>query len=99
MATITAGTAATTTLTALTYSRGLNMADADIATIAEAILNDQNVSHPIWPGAFARTGLLYIPNRGLLQCLPGDVVAVGPTTGWPILIAKNAAASADWVHS
>ena len=99
MATKTLGTAATTTLVALPFSRGLDMADADIATIAENILNDQNNIHPIWPGAWARTGLLYVPNRGVLQALPGDYVAYDPATGWPILLSKNAAGGASWVHS
>lgn len=98
MATKTLGTAATTTLTAVAFSRGLDLSDADIATIAESIKDDQNVSHPISPGAFARTGLLFIPNRGLLKVLPGDFVGVD-STGWPILVSKGAAASASWVHS
>ncbi len=99
MSTITIGTATTSSLTALTFSRGLNMSDADIATIAEGILNDVNVAHPIFPGAWARTGLLYVPNRGVLQALPGDVVAFDATTGWPILLSSAAAAGASWVHS
>jgi len=99
MATITLGTAATTTLVALTFSRGLNMSDADTATISEHILNDQNPAHPLWPGAWARTGRLYIPNRGWINALPGDVVAYDPATGWPILLSANAAAGASWVHS
>ena len=98
MATSTLGTSASSTLTALPFSRGLDMADADIATIANGILNDQNVARPIFPGAWARTGLLYIPNRGVLQALPGDYVAFDSATGWPILVSKAAAAGAGWVH-
>jgi hypothetical protein len=99
MATITLGTAGTTTLTALTFSRGLNMSNADIATIAEGILNDQVNTNPIYPGAWARTGILYVPNRGILKALPGDVVAFDPATGFPILLSAAAAAGASWVHS
>jgi len=99
MATGTIGTAATTTLVTVPYSRGLGLSDIDIATIAEHILNDVNVSHPIFPGAFARTGLLYVPNRGVLQALPGDYVAYDPATGFPYLISAGAAAGASWVHS
>jgi hypothetical protein len=99
LATVTFGTATTTTLTALPFSRGLNMSDADIATIAESILNDKNSTHPIVPGAWARTGLLFLPdNRGVIKAKPGDYVAVD-STGWPILISANAAASASWVHT
>ena len=99
MATKTLGTAATTTLVAVSFSRGLNLSDADIASIANNILNDDNPAHPIWPGAFARTGLLYVPNRGVLQVQPGDWVAYDPATGFPILISQEAAAGASWVHS
>lgn len=98
MATKTMGTSSTTALTALAFSR--QMVAADVASIAQAILNDQNVAHLIWPGAFTTAGLLYVPNRGVLQMLPGDFVAVDPATGWPILVSKLAAASnPQWIHS
>lgn len=97
MATKTLGTAATTTLTALAFSA--SDAAADVATIAQGILDDQNVSHPIWPGAFALTGLLFVPNRGVLKVLPGDFVGFDSATGWPILVSKRAAAGAGWVHT
>jgi hypothetical protein len=98
MATITLGTTAQTSLTAIKFISSMN--NIDLATIANSIINDQNSSNPIWPGAFARTGLLYIPNRGVLQCLPGDIVGVDSQTGWPILVSKKAAASnPSWVHT
>jgi hypothetical protein len=76
------------------------MAAADVATIQQAILNDLVNGTPIYPGAFTSTGgQLYIPNRGLLQVLPGDYVAVDPNTGWPILISKLCAAGAGIVHT
>ena len=114
MATITAGTNATTTLTAVTFSKVLLA--ADVATIQQAILNDGSQSgqqpakaapsaKPIWPGAFQSNGLLFIPNRGVLQCLPGDWVGVD-ANGWPILLSRNAiaggsspSASTSWTHS
>jgi hypothetical protein len=98
MATRTMGTSSTTALTAVLYGR--MMADADVATIAALIKNDTVGLNPIVPGAFAKTGLLYVPNRGVLQVLPGDFVAVDPATGWPILVSLKAAASnPQWVHS
>lgn len=100
MATKTAGTNATTSLRAVAFSKGLTtLSDADIATMALAIKDDQNVAHPVWPGAFARAGLLYIPNRGVLTVLPGDYVMVDNTTGWPILVSARAIASGPWTHS
>lgn len=98
MATATLGTAATSTLTAQAFAG--NLSTTDLATIANLILNDQingNPTQPIWPGAWAQTGILYVPNRGILRALPGDYVGVD-VTGWPILVSKQAAASASWVH-
>lgn len=97
MATKTLGTAATSTLVAMVF--GSDPTIADIATIQEHILDDQINTHPIFNGAWANTGLLYVPNRGVLQALPGDYVAYDPATGWPILLSKRAAAGVSWVHS
>lgn len=90
MATLTAGTLATTTLTAL-QSAGLgtqNPSDADIAAITVAILNDQSFGQ-IVPGAWSRAGLLFIPNRGVLRMQPDDWAAVDPA-GFPYLIPASA---------
>ena len=97
MATKTLGTAATTTLVAQVF--GSNPSTADIATIQLHILNDLINGHPVYPGAWANIGLLYVPNRGVLQAQPGDYVAYDPATGWPILLSARAAAGASWVHS
>lgn len=96
MATKTLGTAANNTLIALPL--GGNSA-ADIATIQLHILNDLVNGNPVYPQAWAQTGLLYVPNRGVLQARPGDYVAYDPATGWPILLSARAAAGASWVHS
>lgn len=97
MALGTAGTAATTTLTAL-----VNFTQAfspqDVGTFGNLIKNDLNPAHPTWPGAFENNGLLFIPNRGILRVLPGDLIAVD-SRGWPILLSAYAAAGANWVHS
>lgn len=100
MATLTLGTNATTTLTALRWIPGATQ--ADLATIRNAILDDQSrdsgqlaitapSAKPIWPGALSATGHLYIPNRGILQILPGDYIGVD-ANGWPILLSANAIA-------
>lgn len=98
MATGTAGTNATTSLTALRFLPGYNsgMAPADVATISEAILDDLSNGHPNIPASFSYNGNLYIPRRGVLKLHPGDVVAVDTTTGWPILISKLSALSGPW---
>ena len=99
MATQELGTNAATSLTkALKFlpGYGSGMSAADIATIALAIKNDQINGAPVFPQAFSANGLLYVPNRGVLTILPGDYVAVDPTTGWPILVSKKAIASGPW---
>jgi len=101
MATATMGTAATTTLTALQFQA--SMSPTDYATIDNAILNDAlPTTAPAassFSGGWARSGQLYVPNRGVLRMLPGDYVAFDTQTGWPILVSARAAAGAGWVHT
>lgn len=96
MATITLGTTAQTSLTALKAIA--SAAAADVATIQQAILDDLNVKHPIWPGAWSLNGRLYFPNRGSLLVLPGDYIGVD-SQGWPILVSANSIANAAWIHT
>lgn len=43
----------------------------------------------------ANSAVLTIPGgRGQLTCKPGDIIAVDPITGWPVLISAEAAAIA-----
>jgi hypothetical protein len=86
-------------LRALAFS--MANAPADMASVSQAILDDKNVAHPPLLDAFSFNGLLYIPNRGVLKVLPGDVVAVDPNSGWPVLLAPYAfsASGALWRHS
>lgn len=97
MATRTLGTAATTTLTALTFSSVMTVADQ--ATMRAGIKNDLINGSPIFPGAFTQAGLLFIPNRGVLKLIPGDVVAFNTANGWPIVLSAAAAASVDYVYT
>jgi hypothetical protein len=45
------------------------------------------------PDSFSKNNLLYVPNRGVLQILPGDAVGVD-ASGWPILVSSEALAYA-----
>ena len=104
MATITLGTAATTTLVAVVFSQATTvLLPADLTTINENIRDDQAAGRPpayiSGIGGFVREGLLIVPNRGALKCLPGDVIGYDPATGFPILLSSAAAAGASWVHS
>lgn len=96
MATGTLGTNATNSLTSKLFGGAL--LPADVAAIANAVKDDINNLHPIWPGAWSQSGMLSIPNRGILKVLPGDYVAVDATTGWPILLSARAIASGPWTH-
>lgn len=105
MATITIGTTANNTLTGLVFNPG--GAEADFATINAAIKGDSGPAHApsgsgyLMPGSFdIRGGRLYFPGRiGSVILLPGDIVAVGPLSGWPLIISQAAAATADYVHT
>lgn len=107
MATVTLGTTADNSLTAVAFSGSSQvLSDADLAAIAQAILSDTNIARPmamsIGAGGFTRDGLLYLPdNRGVVVVRPGDYVAVDTTAdvGWPILVSANAIANGAWVHS
>jgi hypothetical protein len=102
MATRTFGTTTTTVLTAVAFNKQL--LDADVATIQQGIKDDRIAaagSHPIYAGdAFSKQGLLYIPNRGVLQVLDGDYVCID-NNGWPILVSANSIGygSTNWAHS
>ena len=97
MSTKTLGTSATTSLTALPFAQA-GLAAADVATIANGVLNDLVNGTPVYPGAFSSQGLLYIPNRGVLAVLPGDYVAID-NKGWPVLISAYSIANGAWTHS
>lgn len=94
----TLGTTGTTVLDAFVFNT--NLSAADVALIQLAIKNDKINGNPIYPGAWSNAGVLYVPNRGILQVLPGDYVGID-ATGWPILVSANAIASGstEWAHS
>lgn len=98
MALKTMGTTANNVLDAVDFQKSLSA--ADVASIANAIKDDLNPAHPIYPGAFALQGFLFVPNRGILKILPGDYVGVD-NTGWPILVSANSIGdgSSEWAHS
>ena len=96
MAVKTLGTTANNSLSALAFSGVMNA--SDFADLQQAILDDKNVAHPIFPGAFTRDGHLFVPNRGVQKVLAGDWVGVD-NEGWPILVSANSIANGHWVHN
>jgi hypothetical protein len=100
MATLTAGTTLTTSLTALPFKPGLGsgMSAADIATIEQAIVGN-NRSGPKIGGRFDSAGILYFPgDQGWIRCNVGDYVMVDDR-GWPFVVRADSIASGSWVHS
>lgn len=100
MALLTGGTTAATSLSAIVFKPGMNsMTPADVASLNNGILDDLGNAHNKIPGSFSSGGQLFIPNRGVLQVLPGDYVMLDVTTGWPILVSARAIAAGPWAHS
>lgn len=108
----TAGTNLTTSLTALFHpgsfispagvTQSFVETDADIATINQAIKDDQNPNQPPINATpmlgYSRNGVLYVPNRGFLRVLPGDLVCVD-ANGWPILVSARSIATGGWTKT
>ena len=73
---------------------------ADIADINQIILDDVNPRHPVAQisgcGGFVKEGLLYVPNRGVLELRPGDVVAGDATSGQFILLTAYGLSAGPW---
>jgi hypothetical protein len=100
MATKTAGTNATTSLTALQFKPGLGsgMSAADIATIEQAIVGD-NRAGPVIGGRFDSSGILYLPaERGFIIPKPGDWIVVD-NRGWPMIVRQDSMDNGAWTHS
>ena len=78
------GTNATNSLTAFQW-RSVAASQASVRAINVLIRDDQNARHPLaqtnGTGGFVKEGLLTVPNRGVLQLFPGDVVGVDATSG------------------
>lgn len=90
MALRTLGTTSNTALSAFSWSANPGH-PADVGTLNASILNDQTTG-PVgyqakWPTPFSRQGLLFIPNRGVVQLYPGDVIAFDTQSGWPIVVS------------
>ena len=84
-------------------------ADSDIVGINSIIRDDQyhgvgnqvvgsSTPYPVPTGGWSRQGQLYIPNRGWLKVLPGDLVCVD-ANGWPILVSAFSILTGGWTKT
>lgn len=101
MALRTAGSTTTTILSSLRF--GADVTPQDYGTLSNLIKDDKvgvAGSHLRLNNAYSQNGLLYVPNRGVLQVLPGDYVMVD-NDGWPILVSASSInfGSTNWAHS
>jgi hypothetical protein len=96
----TLGTNANNSLDLAFVWQSVAASQADVADINQAILDDVNASHPVAQisgcGGFVKEGLLYVPNRGVLQLRPGDVVALDSTSGQVILLTAYGLSAGPW---
>jgi len=109
MTLLSGGTSTTTTLRG--FVQNTNLSATDAATVSANIKYDgalvngawtQIRNHAVYPGGFTfgvgGQALLYVPRRGVLQVLEGDVVCYDPN-GWPILVSGwsiNGAGVSGW---
>ena len=106
MALKTLGTNATNSLTAFIVGTN-DLITADLAAISVALKSDppywngavQGSTRPRLNQAYVKNGILIIPNRGQLVLRNGDYVCYDATTGWPIVVSADAAASGPYTHS
>lgn len=89
-------TASSTTLTAFTMLANGSVAYANQLGDVNNIVKYPNAANKLFPGAISN-GFLYVPNRGHLMVLPGDVIAVD-NKGWPILVSKYSIANGNWTY-
>lgn len=102
MALLTLGTAATTTLRALqiTGSIGAGSTGAHDVASWNALAQSQNAAARLPPTIFNLNGQLHLSGgRGVINCLPGDFIAIDPTSGWPILVTARAITGGGFIHS
>ncbi len=103
MALQTLGTKANNSLTYALVWNSVAVSAGDVRVINANIFNDQApTTSPYYAqseegcGGFVKEGLLYVPNRGVLTLFPGDIVAVDPDAGQPILLTAYGLSAGPW---
>jgi hypothetical protein len=79
-----------TYVTAIPTSTSVTLSQAASASASGINVTFVPVNRP----GISRQQQLTVPGRGILSIQPGDVIAVDPTTGWPILVSGAAISAA-----
>jgi hypothetical protein len=98
--------ATSASLTAIAYSQSPQvLLPADLASVGQAVKHDQNIkngqstAHVSVQGAVTPSGFVILPGgRGVIQLLPGDVVAVD-AQGWPVVVSAYSIATGGWTFT
>lgn len=78
------------------------VSQADVRAVMALIYDDHGpitapyIAQTTGAGGFVKEGLLYVPNRGVLTLFPGDIVAIDPDVGWPILLTAYGLSAGPW---
>jgi hypothetical protein len=94
-------------LTCVAYSQSpLVLLPADLAVVTQGVKGDPNIknNHSTaragLSGSFSFNGILFLPGgRGHIQLLPGDVLALDSTVGWPIVVSADAISNGSWTFT
>lgn len=79
-----------TFVTALVSGTAVTLSQAATGSASGRVNFVRNYSGGGFDALDIQNGILYVPGRGALKLRPGDIVAVDPLTGWPILVSANA---------
>jgi hypothetical protein len=103
MALKTAGTNATTSLSAVQFNPSADkMTSSDLALFNALVQPNYGGAHPNSGklGTYiSRDGQLFVPMRGFIRLVAGDWLCVDSTTGWPFVLSNAAITSGPWTHT
>lgn len=95
MALRTLGTNTTTSLSCLVFNGALNA--VDFGNLKALLKHAPGIVPLADPNALEQSGILVLRGqRGTLLAQPGDVIAIDPTSGFPILVSSDTITNGVW---